>query len=140
VFLGRECDLKCPQSECGWIERGARHHYELKRLRDAVVVLTPDHVGALHQAAALFLGRPYDLTFDWSDDRMYCSELVYKIYDSALGIKIGDLQRVRDFDLTDVAVQAKMRERYGSEVPLDAPVISPVAMEQSRLLVTVAEK
>jgi len=33
-----------------------------------------------------------------------------------------------------------MRERYGREVPLDAPVISPVAMEQSHLLVTVAEK
>jgi hypothetical protein len=47
---------------------------------------------------------------------------------------------VRDFDLTDIAVQAKMRERYGSDVPLDAPVISPVAMEQSPLLVMVAEK
>jgi hypothetical protein len=46
------------------------------------------------------------------------------------------LQRVRDFDLTEAAVRAKMRERYGSEVPLD----SPVAMEQSPLLVTVAEK
>jgi hypothetical protein len=49
-----------------------------------------------------------------------------------------NLQRVRDFDLTDVAVQATMRERYSSEVPLDAPVISPVSMEQSSLLVTVA--
>jgi hypothetical protein len=67
-----------------------------------------------------------------------CSVLVYKVYDRGLGIKIGDLQRVRDFDLTDVAVQAKMKERYGSEVPLSAPVISPVAMEQSSLLVTVA--
>jgi uncharacterized protein (DUF2344 family) len=45
-----------------------------------------------------------------------------------------------DFDLTDAVVQGKMRERYGSEVPLDAPVISPVAMEQSPLLVTVTEK
>jgi len=80
------------------------------------------------------LGRPYDLTFDWSDDRMYCSELVYKIYDRALGIKIGELQRVRNFDLTDAAVQAKMRERYGDAVPLDAPVISPAAMGQSPLL------
>jgi hypothetical protein len=71
---------------------------------------------------------------------MYCSELVYKLYDRALGIKIGDLQRVRDFDLTDAAVRAKMRERYGSEAPLDSPVISPVAMERSPLLVTVAEK
>ena len=123
-----------------WIERGSGHHYEIKRLREAATMLTPEHSNALHQAGARFLGRPYDLTFDWSDDRMYCSELVYKVYDRALGIKIGDLQRVRDFDLTDAAVQAKMRERYGSEVPLDAPVISPVAMEQSPLLVTVAEK
>jgi hypothetical protein len=47
---------------------------------------------------------------------------------------------VRDFDLTDAAVQAKMRERYWDGVPLDAPVISPVAIERSPLLVTVAEK
>jgi permuted papain-like amidase YaeF/Yiix C92 family enzyme len=109
-------------------------------LREAATRLTPEHVNALHQAEARFPGRPYDLTFDWSDDRMYCSELVYKVYDRALGIEIGELQPVRDFDLTDVVVQAKMRQRYGREVPLDAPVISPVAMEQSPLLVTVAEK
>jgi Permuted papain-like amidase enzyme, YaeF/YiiX, C92 family len=123
-----------------WIERGAGHHYEIKRLRDSAATLTQEHLDALHQAGARFLGRPYDLTFDWSDDRMYCSELVYKIYDRALGIRIGELQRVRDFDLTDVAVQAKMRERYGNDAPLDAPVISPVAMEQSPLLITVVEK
>jgi hypothetical protein len=123
-----------------WIERGSGHHYEIKRLRDAAATLTPEHIKALHREGTRFLGRPYDLTFDWSDDRMYCSELVYKIYDRALGIQIGNLQRVRDFDLTDVAVQAKMQERYGIEVPLDAPVISPVAMEQSPLLVMVAEK
>jgi hypothetical protein len=50
------------------------------------------------------------------------------------------LQQVRDFNLTDPAVQAKMRERYGSNVPLDSPVISPVAMERSDRLVTVAER
>jgi len=60
-----------------WIERGSGHHYELKRLRESATTLTPEHVNALHQAGARFLGRPYDLTFDWSDDRMYCSELVY---------------------------------------------------------------
>ena len=33
-----------------------------------------------------------------------------------------------------------MRERYGDHVPLDEPVISPVAMFKSPLMVTVAEK
>jgi hypothetical protein len=46
-----------------WIERGAGHHCELKRLRDSATMLTPEHVNALHQAGARFLGRPYDLTF-----------------------------------------------------------------------------
>jgi Permuted papain-like amidase enzyme, YaeF/YiiX, C92 family len=123
-----------------WIGRGAGHRYELKRLRDAAAVLTPSNILKLRQTAEGFLGRPYDLTFDWSDERMYCSELVWKSYDRALGIQIGDLQKVRDFNLTDAAVQVKMRERYGNDVPLDAPVISPVAMEESALLENVAAR
>jgi hypothetical protein len=94
----------------------------------------------LRVAARRFAGRPYDLTFGWADDRIYCSELVWKAYDRGLGIQLGELQKVRDFKLTDPAVRAKMRERYGDNVPLDEPVISPVAMFQSRLLVTVAEQ
>jgi len=123
-----------------WIRRGAGHRYELKRLRDAATLLTPPNILKLRRTAEGFLGRPYDLTFDWSDERMYCSELVWKSYDRALGVQIGDLQKVRDFNLTDAVVQLKMRERYGTNVPLDAPVISPVAMEQSTLLLTVAER
>jgi hypothetical protein len=45
----------------------------------------------------------------------------------ALGVQLGELQKLREFDLTDVAVRAKMRERYGTQVPLDEPVISPKA-------------
>jgi Permuted papain-like amidase enzyme, YaeF/YiiX, C92 family len=123
-----------------WIRRGEGHHYEVKRLRESVTLLTVPNILKVRRTAEGFLGRPYDRTFDWSDDRMYCSELVWKSYDRALGIHIGDLQKVRDFNLTDAAVQVKMRERYGTNVPLDAPVISPVAMEQSTLLLTVAER
>jgi Permuted papain-like amidase enzyme, YaeF/YiiX, C92 family len=123
-----------------WIEHGVGGHYEVKRLRDAATLLTPEKRGELRRAADSFVGRPYDLTFDWSDERMYCSELVWKIYDRTLGIQIGALQKVRDFNLTDPAVKAKMRERYGPDVPLDAPVISPVAMERSSVLVLVAER
>jgi hypothetical protein len=91
-------------------------------------------------AALRFAGRPYDLTFEWSDDRIYCSELVWKVYDRGLGIDIGALQTLRNFNLADPAVRAKMRERYGDNVPLSEPVISPVAMFRSSLLVTVVER
>ena len=39
--------------------------------------------------------------------------------------------------MSDPVVKAKMRERFGSRVPLDEPVISPAAMYDSALLETV---
>jgi hypothetical protein len=123
-----------------WIARGAGHHFVVKRLRNADTVLNTTGIKQLRTAALRFAGRPYDLTFDWSDDRIYCSELVWKAYDRGLGIDIGVLQSIRDFDLTDPVVRAKLRERYGDNVPLSEPVISPVSMFQSSLLVTVAEQ
>lgn len=122
-----------------WIARGSGHHYVVKRLGDAAQRLTPEAVQRLRSSAQRFAGRAYDPVFEWSDDRMYCSELVWKIYRNALAVEIGDLQHIRDFDLSNPIVQSKMRERYGDRIPLDEAVISPVAMFQSPLLVTVAK-
>ena len=91
----------------------------------------------MRRAAERFQGRPYDLTFEWSDSRIYCSELVWKAFERALGIRIGSLQRLRDFDLSDPDVQARMKQRYGTNVPLDEAVISPAAMFAAPNLVTV---
>jgi len=43
------------------------------------------------------------------------------------------------FDLDDPAVKAKMRERYGTRVLLDEPVISPAAIYDSHLLQTISD-
>jgi hypothetical protein len=108
-----------------WIARGKDSMYVLKRLRTP---LTGSQVERLRQAAKPFEGRVYDLTFEWSDTKIYCSELVWKIYDRALGVQLGELQKLRDFDLSDAAVRTKMKQRYGEKVPLDSPVISPASM------------
>jgi hypothetical protein len=120
-----------------WTARGNGGHYVVKRLRDADRLLTPEAVAKLRARTSDFEGRPYDLTFEWSDQRIYCSELVWKLYQRALGVRIGELQKIREFNLADPAVRAKMRERYGDRVPMDEPVISPVAMFESPLLRTV---
>ncbi len=123
-----------------WTARGNGGHYVAKRLRNADTLLTPGAIARLQARTAEFEGRPYDLTFEWSDQRIYCSELVWKLYQRALGVRIGELQKIRQFNLTDPAVRAKMRERYGDTVPMDEPVISPVAMFDSPLLVTVEKR
>lgn len=111
-----------------WIARGEDGHYVVKRLRNADRLLTLDAVTRLVRAAIKYEGKPYDLTFEWADDRIYCSELVWKIYYNALGIQIGRLQKLREFDLTDPNVKAKMQERYGNKVPFEEAVVSPGAM------------
>jgi hypothetical protein len=85
-----------------WIDGGVGNHYVLKRLRDADKVLRPEAIAKLRQTAGLFQGKPYDLTFEWSDDRIYCSELVWKIYARGIGIRIGRLRMLHDFDLSDI--------------------------------------
>ncbi len=123
-----------------WVSRGEGGHYVVKRLREADRLLTADAVAKLRQAARKFGGKPYDLTFEWSDDRIYCSELVWKIYERGLGIRIGRLQKLRDFDLSDTGVKAKLRERYGNHVPMEETVISPREMFSAEGLTVVARR
>jgi hypothetical protein len=123
-----------------WIARGDGGYYIIKRLREADGILTPNAVTKLRYVAKKFQGRPYDLTFEWSDDRIYCSELVWKIYDRGIGVQVGRLQKLRDFDLSDPIVKAKMQERYGNRVLMDETVISPGEIFSSKLLVVVIER
>jgi cell wall-associated NlpC family hydrolase len=123
-----------------WIKQGTGGHYVVKRLRNAGRLLTPKRIRALRREAELFLGRHYDLYFGWSDKRIYCSELVWKAYKRALGVKVGVPQKLREFNLSSNVVRQKLRERYGSHIPLNETVISPGAIFDSKLLVTVMKK
>lgn len=120
-----------------WIARGQDQHIVVKRLKNAQQRLTPTALKTLHQQADRYAGRPYDLTFAWSDQRMYCSELVWKIYAHTLQLHLGELQQLKDFDLSHPAVKAKLQERYGNAIPLHEQVISPVAMFESEQLETI---
>lgn len=120
-----------------WIARGQNGHYVVKRLKNADQVLTPEALSKMKQIGDRFRGKNYDLTFEWSDDRIYCSELIWKIYQRATGIEIGQLQQLRDFDLSAKTVRQKMKERYGDNIPMNETVISPAAIFDSPLLITV---
>ena len=120
-----------------WLNRGKGQQYVIKRLTSPI---KPAAVSKLDQEAKRYLGKPYDLTFEWSDDRIYCSELVWKLYKSALGIELAPLAKLGSFDLTAPAVKAKLKERYGNRIPLNEPVIAPSAIFDSTLLTTVDQR
>lgn len=99
--------------------------------------MTPATILEMKRLGKKYLGKSYDLTFEWSDDKMYCSELIWKIYKQSTGLEIGKLQKLKDFDLTNKFVKEKMQERYGENIPGEEIVISPAAIFDSELLITV---
>lgn len=123
-----------------WIHHGDGAHYIVKRLKNRDQVLTSEKVQEMKAIGKRFNGRDYDRFFEWSDDRIYCSELVWKVYHETLGIDVGQLQALRDFDLTHPVVKDIVQQRYGDKIPLDEQVISPAAIFASDKLVTIQEK
>ena len=117
-----------------WIARGKDKHFVVKRYRGS---LTPATLAKMRAAGERYRGKGYDLYFEWSDERIYCSELVWKIYKRGANVEIGKLQQLREFDLSHRDVKAKMRERYGTRIPMNESVISPAAMFDSKELVEV---
>ncbi|MBB5634266.1 hypothetical protein HDE68_000151 [Pedobacter cryoconitis] len=121
-----------------WIARGKEKSFVIKRLKNADQVLQPEVLVKMKRAGQYFSGKNYDLTFEWSDDQIYCSELIWKIYQRATGLQIGKLEKLRDFDLSNDIVTQKMKSRYGNKVPLNETVISPASIFNSKLLKTVS--
>jgi hypothetical protein len=70
------------------------------------------------------IDKDYDWVFNWSEEEMYCSELVYKAYLNA-GIKISDTKLLKDYKLSHPIVQAQLKERYGNNIPLNDTMVAP---------------
>ncbi len=107
--------------------------YSIKRLKDQSL-LTDKILKQMSSEANLKLGIHYDLGFNWSDEELYCSEYVWKLYDHALKIEIGKLRPLKEFDLSHPKVQQIMKQRYGKYIPYEEKMISPGDMYNSALL------
>jgi hypothetical protein len=123
-----------------WINNGENGHFVVKRLKEFDAYLNPTVLAEMQNRGQEFLGKNYDLTFEWSDDKIYCSELIWKIYHRTTGLEVGKLQKLKDFNLKDEEVKQKLSERYGQAIPLEETVISPQSIFESELLETIISK
>lgn len=122
-----------------WAARSADDRIAIRRLADSTDVLTDAVLARMVEVAAGWVGLAYDPLFDWSDDRMYCSELVYKLFSVGAGHPIGALRTFGAYDLSEATVAAAVRARWGTPPPADAPVVSPADLYSDVQLVTVCE-
>lgn len=123
-----------------WIKHGDGSKYVVRRLKNSAAVLSPDVITKMKKEGNKYIGKNYDLYFGWSDDKIYCSELVWKIYKQGANIEVGKLQKLKDFDLSSKLVKETLKERYGDHIPLEELAVSPQNIFDSDLLETVEEQ
>ena len=122
-----------------WIKKGEKEHYVVKRLKNSESILTKENLNKLYNAGLKYQGRDYDHFFQWSDDKIYCSELVWKVYHNALNLKLTDLESFGDFDFSHPQVREKLQERFHGNIPKKEQIVSPKALFLSDKLETVYE-
>lgn len=122
-----------------WIQHGKGAKYLVKRLKNADAVLTPATLQKMKDYSQSFMGKEYDAYFEWTDTRIYCSELIWKIYKNGVGIELSKLKQLKDFNLNDARVQKILKERYGKNIPLEEKVVAPSDLVDSDVLKTIID-
>ncbi len=52
-----------------WIKRGENSHFVIKRLKNADKIVTNEAIQRMKEVGGKFLGKNYDLYFEWSDKK-----------------------------------------------------------------------
>jgi len=120
-----------------WTRIGKDSLFCVKRLEDDDSAMSHAVRDSMLSIFSGLEGRPYDITFQWSDSMIYCSELVYKMYKRGAGIELGKVERFGDFNLENDTVQYFIKMYFREEPNLEEPVVTPVSLYEDRNLVTV---
>ena len=122
-----------------WIKHGEGNKYLVKRLKNSSKILTPEVISKMKNYGKQFDKKDYDLYFEWTDDKIYCSELVWKIYKNGAGIELCSLEKLKSFNLADEKVKKILKQRYGNKIPLEEKVVAPSQLVNSTFLETIID-
>lgn len=114
-----------------WVARGKDGVYCAKRLKNP---LSASSIEKMKTVGAKYKGKHYDTLFQWSDNRMYCSELIWKIYFEGAGIEVCKPNHFSDYSISLPRVKKLIKERYGDKFDPSEQIVSPQAIFKSKLL------
>ena len=110
-----------------WINQARDRHYDVFRLEAE----HERNIPAFIKAAKVYMGRPYDIRYRMDDEKIYCSELIFKGYRDATGeslgklVKFGDLKWVRHTPVI-LAIEGS--------IPLNRIMITPRHLSEAKQL------
>lgn len=108
-----------------WKNRGEDSTFLVMRSRFSDSSWFKDSVKNIPKEMKKHLGKTYDIYFNWGNDQLYCSELVWKLYKNVLGIELCKLKTFGDYDLSNPLVKKILKERFGNNIPLTQKVVAP---------------
>jgi|SRR5574343_108948 len=117
-----------------WISQGKDSKYVVQRLKNANEILTTEVLNKMRTYGNTMNNKNYDIYFEWSDEKIYCSELVWKIYKNGANIELCKTKKLKDFNLKNPLVQNIMKERYGNNIPYDEAVVAPSQLYESSMV------
>lgn len=128
-----------------FVNAGKGRRVAILRLRDQARLLTPETRKTIGRSLQEHVGKRYDGLFQWSEDRIYCSQLVWLAFQDA-DIELGNVQPIGELNLDGPAAQRLLKERYRYSVSeaaqaglLDEKIITPVSLYEDPNLTTVFE-
>ena len=119
-----------------WIKQGENQNYTVMR---PSTPLDRKQVKAMKTYGAQLQGRPYDHLFRWSDTKMYCSELVWKIYYFGAGIVLSTPRRFEEYNFESPHVKETLKRRWGDKIRWTEKVVAPSDLADSPLLKVVED-
>jgi hypothetical protein len=102
-----------------WLARGQEGGFVVYRLKEPF----RENVPAMLASAHTHLGKPYDVRYRWDDEKIYCSELVFKAYKQATGESLGRLTPLGELNWKPFT--ATIEHYEGAPPPLDREMITP---------------
>jgi hypothetical protein len=96
------------QSLDKWVNDGIGSRITILRVKN----LDPELANKALDKATEMYGLPYDFLFTFDDSAIYCSELVYKAFKFGAGISLGKVEKVKDLNVDNFAVQNLIKQRW----------------------------
>ena len=111
-----------------WKTHGRNERWAAFRLKAKQQKHIPQFLANLHPHA----GKAYDFKYELSENKLYCSELVYHAWKRTTGQEMGKLTRIGDLNWKPH--QATIEKYNGGPMPLDRQMISPIELSKANQL------